>query len=61
MNLNDGEGKPELTVQTIMDGWLAILLFFFLTELQSYQDDGKKIMQGCEKWNPVYIWKDFHL
>ena len=24
------------------------------TVFQSYQDDGRMIMEGCMQWNPVY-------
>ena len=35
------------------DGWMDAF--------QSYQDDGKVIMNGCMQWNPVFRWKDFNL
>ena len=36
-----------------IDGWLAILRPF-TTVFQSYQDDRRVIMEGCEQWNPIY-------
>ena len=36
-----------------IDGWLAILRPF-TTVFQSYQDDRRVIMKGCEQWNPIY-------
>ena len=41
-----------------MDGGFYVL---FLTVFQSYQADGRVIMKGCVKWNPIYSWKGFYL
>ena len=41
-----------------MDGWMTCDISSFLTVFQSYQDDGRMIMKGYVRWNPVYDWKD---
>ena len=42
-------------------GWLICTFTSFSTVLQSYQDNGWKIMKDCVQWNPVYGWEDFAL
>ena len=42
-----------------MDGWMTCDVTSFLTVFQSYQDDGRMIMEGCMQWNLVYGWEDF--
>ena len=37
-----------------MDGWMACDFKSFSTVFQSYQDDGRMIMEGCVQRNPVY-------
>ena len=41
-----------------MDGWMDDLRFYVLpTVFQSYQDDGRMIMEGCVQWNSFTIEK----
>ena len=36
-----------------MDGWMTCDFTPFSTVFKSYQDDGRRIMEGCAQWNPV--------
>ena len=37
-----------------MDGWMDDLRFYVpFTVFQSYQDDGRLIMNGCVQWSSI--------
>ena len=36
-----------------MDEWMICYFTSFTTLFQSYQDDGRVIMEGCVRWNLV--------
>ena len=40
----------------LMDGWMTCDFMYFSTVFQSYQDDGRLIMNGCVsvQWNSIY-------
>ena len=40
--------------QENLDGWLAGNFTSFSTVCQSYQEDGRTIMNDCVQWKPVY-------
>ena len=37
-----------------MDGWMECDFTSFSIVLQSYQDNGQMIMEGCVQWNPIH-------
>ena len=43
-----------------MDGWMTCDFTSFSTVFQSYQDDGRLIMEDCVQWNSAYqsYWTD---
>ena len=38
----------------LLDGWITCDFTSFSTVFQSYQDDGRLIMNGCVQWNSIH-------